>query len=601
MEETIKLIKWLRWTSKVEINNAKSLVSRENAIWKNNIYFCAWLWEKIEWRCSDDDISTKKYFVVDLDIRLDHYNKTWIVLDWSELQDKMWEVISLLEQTEYSEYCAIVNSWNGMHLYYSWEERPFHKETYSNWVSMIYEWINHIIQWLWYKCDPVCNNLARIMRLPWTINPRKKMKKEEVLWDLWPLQCEIMYFEEKNSELFWKIEELAEEYKKQKERDKQEQIKIKEIMKSDYKKWDDMRTQINNIPACDIACDIRWVTMVDRWLDNVALKEQHKNMWAYRYKPHNVIVNTGSSMIKTDKSYFTTYELVYYEMMWQDKKATVDYFKNRYWIVVDNKQPSKSEISIPKLEYEKQWYLYGNSTFDDFDCIMSWELATIVARSNSWKTTFAMDIIQTNAKRWKKCYYINLEFPIETMRESRWIYLNKKKKRNLTDIDPLTDEERETMNHYVQTKLKQFDYHNNPNWMKIEEIVDMIISKQKEWYWLFVIDTFSRISWNLDSTISHTNQNKSMETFQELCQNLWVVVILLHHTNKNWVFEWTQKIMDLSNVFITITADEDLQGNKMTKFELTKDKFVSRIELETYYIEQKYALTLPKKQSQLPF
>jgi len=133
MEETIKLIKWLRWTSKVEINNAKSLVSRENAIWKNNIYFCAWLWEKIEWRCSDDDISTKKYFVVDLDIRLDHYNKTWIVLDWSELQDKMWEVISLLEQTEYSEYCAIVNSWNGMHLYYSWEERPFHKETYSNW------------------------------------------------------------------------------------------------------------------------------------------------------------------------------------------------------------------------------------------------------------------------------------------------------------------------------------------------------------------------------------------------------------------------------------------------------------------------------------
>jgi len=34
---------------------------------------------------------------------------------------------------------------------------------------------------------------------------------------------------------------------------------------------------------------------------------------------------------------------------------------------------------------------------------MEWELVTIVANSNSWKTTFAMDIIQANerlGKRW---------------------------------------------------------------------------------------------------------------------------------------------------------------------------------------------------------
>jgi arsenate reductase-like glutaredoxin family protein len=53
-----------------------------------------------------------------------------------------------------------------------------------------------------------------------------------------------------------------------------------------------------------------------------------------------------------------------------------------------------------------------------------------------------MDIIQANSKRGKKCYYINLEFAIETMWRSRWLYLNKKNKRNLTDIDPLTDEEK---------------------------------------------------------------------------------------------------------------------------------------------------------------
>ena len=83
--------------------------------------------------------------------------------------------------------------------------------------------------------------------------------------------------------------------------------------------------------------------MMDKWLDNVALREDKKNMWAYRYKPHNVTVNTWSSMIKTDKNYFTSYELVYYEYANQDKKQTLEYFKSRYWIQIEDKQ-NKTEI-----------------------------------------------------------------------------------------------------------------------------------------------------------------------------------------------------------------------------------------------------------------
>jgi len=254
----------------------------------------------------------------------------------------------------------------------------------------------------------------------------------------------------------------------------------------------------------------------------------------------------------------------------------------------------KNKIEVPKTQYEKQGYLYPNKVFDAFDCVMSGELMTVVAASNSWKTTFAMDIIQVNASRWKKCYYINLEFPIETMREGRRLFINNKKKRNLTDIDPLSDDDRVKMDIYVQQKLKQFDYYNNPNGMAIEDIVQMIIDRHKQWYWLFVIDTFSRITGNLNSATAHTSQNKTMEILQELCQNLWVVVMLLHHTNKNGVFEWTQKIMDLSNVFVMISKDEDMSGNAITKFILTKDKFVSRIELDTYYVNHEYTLETPK-------
>jgi RecA/RadA recombinase len=107
-------------------------------------------------------------------------------------------------------------------------------------------------------------------------------------------------------------------------------------------------------------------------------------------------------------------------------------------------------------------------------------LVTIVARSNSGKTTFAMDIIQANAKRGKKCFYINLEFAIKTMWENRWLFINGKKKRNLTDLDPLSDEDRSKMDKYVDDKLKQFEYHNEPKGMELDKLVDLLIEKNNE-------------------------------------------------------------------------------------------------------------------------
>lgn len=598
MDNVIGFIEFLRGTSEVEINNLDNVLNYHQAIGQPNMYFVCWLATKSLKRCNDDDIKTKKYFVVDIDIRLLHYENTGIVLTQEELREKIDIIIKLLNDNWLWDYCAYADSWNGLHLYYAWTEKAIDKKTYSDWVKAVYETIDHAIRETWYTCDQACTNLARIMRLPGSINPRKKVKKDKtweikLFWDLWKVKCELLYFEEKQSIHFDRLEAYAVAYVKEKEQEKIDQQKIKQIVKVEYKKPEDIWKQINNVPACDIACEIRWVTIVDRGLDNVALREDKKNMWAYRYKPYNIIVNTGSSLIKTQKPYFTPYELVYYELMWQDKKRTVEYFKDKYWIIVNETAPLKPVTTIPKLEYEKQWYLYGNSTFDAFDCIMSWELLTIVSQSNTGKTTFAMDVIQENSKRGKKCFYINLEFPIETMWQSRRLYINKKKKRNMTDIDPLSEVDQRSMDKYVQEKLRQFDYHNCPNGMKIEDIIDLIMQKYNEWYSLFVIDTFSRITGNLDSTIAHTNQNRTMELLQELCQNIGIVILLLHHTNKKWEFEWSQKIMDLSNVFIVMTRDEDWMGNKLTNFELTKDKFVSRIELPVYYVNQEYSLEPP--------
>jgi len=240
----------------------------------------------------------------------------------------------------------------------------------------------------------------------------------------------------------------------------------------------------------------------------------------------------------------------------------------------------------------KKWFVFPSENFNkpqnDFGVMMSGELVTVVAESNSGKTTFAMDIIDKNSKLGRKCFYINLEFAIDTMRKSRWLWLNWKKKENLTDLNPLTPEEEKQMNDYVSENLKKFDYYNDPNWISLANLNKLISEKAMEWYELFVIDTFSRIEWNLNSQTARTMQNKSMEVLQELAQRLDIVIIVLHHTNRAWTWEWSQKIMDLSNMFIVIEKDIDGEFEEYRRYKLMKDKFTANKEVELYYHGWKY-------------
>lgn len=236
----------------------------------------------------------------------------------------------------------------------------------------------------------------------------------------------------------------------------------------------------------------------------------------------------------------------------------------------------------------KAWYKYPAEIFDEpFECFMEKELITVVAETNSWKTTFAMDIIDRNSKLWRKGFYINLEFPIETVRQSRWLRGHGKTKINLTDLNPLSEQEQKDMDEYVQKNLKRFDYYNDPKGIKLEDLINLIKQKALEGYELFVVDTFSKIEGNLVEN-PRANQNKCMEKLQELVQNLWIAVMLLHHTNRWWNFEWSQKIKDLSNVFITVSKWIDWDWEQYTEYELTKDKFITTKTLTVWYRNWEY-------------
>lgn len=230
----------------------------------------------------------------------------------------------------------------------------------------------------------------------------------------------------------------------------------------------------------------------------------------------------------------------------------------------------------------KKGFIYPSENFNDFWCFMSWELVTIVAESNSWKTTFAMDIISKNAERGRKGFYINLEFPIETMRQSRRLRFHWKGKDALTDLNKLSDYEKNDMQTYVNTMLKKFDYYNNAQWISLDALETLLNEKAMMGYELFVIDTFSRIGNNM-SNDARESQNKCMAVLQELAQKLDIAIVVLHHTNRHWTWEWTQKIMDLSNVFIIIEKDSNCDGVPYRRYKLMKDKFTPDKEIELYY------------------
>lgn len=587
-QQVIDFLKDLSWDGGAEINvNANQLIKFKDALGMPQIYFCAGIPKGgLGRRCADWDFFSKKYIPVDIDIRKDYFDRTWKVLSHEEMMDIINDLLHKVENTsEFADYSYAVCSGNGLHLYYVGDDVGFPEPSiYANGVEYMQGMLNDVIAP--YVCDPAVKNLARIMRLPGTINPRKKYRGKEVLWDLWDYVCEfIKYRPEVRSNLLEVLPLFAEEYTKTHD-------EVKEVVSKHYKVDSDWE-EVNAIDVGELASIAWWVTVGRANGDVIPLKEPHKNMWAYIYKPYNVVVNTWSSLIR-DKSrkVFSAFDIVCYEMMGGDKKKTVDYFKEHYHVepkkLKRSSEPSK--IEIPKLEYDdSKGFLYPAPSFDEvFRCFMAWELVTIVAESNSWKTTFALDILARNKnEKNRKGFYINLEFDIRNVWRQRRLSAHWFDKMNLTDLSPLSASDKASMDSFVNNELSKFDFFNEPTWLELEPLVDLLLDKVKSGYEIAVIDTLWDIHW-FSGAKSWSNQNTTMQTLQAVAHNTWLAIVLLHHMNKRGEFSGSNKIKDYSNVFIEVESSVDEDWNPISEYHLKKDKFLKERDLRCYYNWWKY-------------
>lgn len=581
-QDVVDFLKDLAGSGGVEINvNANTLTKLSVAWGTPQIYFCAWFRKGLKERCGDWDFTCKKYIPVDIDIRLAYYESSgWTVLSHEEMMVVINDLLDKIDNTtDFSTYSYAVCSGNGLHLYYVGDEIEISRDDYSRGVEYMQGLLDNIITP--YKCDSAVKNIARIMRVPGTINPRKKVHGDKVLWNLWDYVCDFLRYRPGTySHIVWALPILAEEQKKLQE--------VKTIVRTH--KSDSDWSDFDSVDVWELACLAWGVTLWRENWDIIPLKEPHKNMGAYIYKPYNVVVNTWSSLIRDkDRKTFSPFDIVCYEMMGGDKKKTLDYFKEHYHVEPKKKIQHRWEpsvIDIPKMDYDSsKGFFYPAPVFDDvFRCFMAGELVTICAESNSWKTTFALDILTRNKNlSGRKGFYVNLEFDIRNVWRQRRLSSHWFDKLNLTDIAPLSAEDKASMDSFVDWELSKFDTFNEPTWIELEALVDLLLGKVKEGYELVVIDTLWDIHW-FSGVNSWSNQNRTMQTLQALAHNTWLAIVLLHHKNKKGDFSGSNKIKDFSNVFIEVESDVDADFEQYTTYSLTKDKFLwNDCKVCTYY------------------
>ena len=505
-----------------------------------------------EWKRSKEDVKFIQTWICDID--------TWTKEEQLELIEKAPLQPSL-----------VVESVHWFHLYYLAKKKLTEEEytAWNMWLMNYYHWDIKVVK-----------DTARVLRLPWFMHCKGKPTKILYRYDMgvWEhYTCEQML--------------LAFPFQDEKKAEP-----IQQPIKKIEKAWDwsdSYREKVNQLDNKQMLYELSGT----RFVDYQVISFKPCSTWEQIYcdwKETSCRIDHQWMIGSSDNGWPTWIQRIrrYAKQRWQE----IDFWDLAKWLnanhpELENKKKFKlEEIEQVEIVWDIKGYVYPSSVFDSFECFTSWELVTIVAESNSWKTTFAMDLIYKNSSLWRKGLYINLEFNVENVWKNNRLRMSGKTKRDMTDLNPMTPTEKQTMKKYIETMMSKYDSISRPSWIDLSDLEELIYTKSKEWYELFIVDSFSRIHGNLDWKNARGFQNKCMEELQELVQKLNVAIVLLHHTNKNWTFEWTQKIMDLSNVFILIQKEENEYWEEYRKYTLSKDKFVSNKTVNAVYRKWEYEL-----------
>lgn len=316
----------IKWTNieYISITNKNVSVINEYTASVNkteNIYFLSGVNPSLVYkqgvRAKDADIIKKTYFCIDIDIRNNCKEEYWEDISDDDII-KCWENLAndLKKEDEYFwEWRYIVYTWNWLHIYYLWDVDSFNQEEYKKWVSRIFRKWDENMWWQLFKSDHSCCNIARILRLPWSINQKN--------WQ------EVRIIAEQNikSRLFnhikWFAKKEEEELNKIKE---QQRIELEEKMKSYSNDEKNIYDLILTIPAYQIAQLLLPEFPYD-WKRNFK-NNQWWFTWYYYSESKNIIINWWSRHFNwlNDTSWWNNFELIK-RFKWYTNKETFSFYK----------------------------------------------------------------------------------------------------------------------------------------------------------------------------------------------------------------------------------------------------------------------------------
>lgn len=284
----------------VKVISEQEAINSKNA----NIYFCWWVRKDFihkDWnRVKDLDIVNKRYFAIDIDLR-NNYLELWEEITNEEIMQEWLNIAEELKTIDYfDDWSYIIYTWNWFHIYYIWDDIQIDYKDYALAVKRIFRKFDTLF-WEQYRCDHACSNIARILRLPWSIN-QKNMAEVKI----------IAKQDNKKSKLFNQLQLLADAEKEEHNIKHLESKKKIEEALSKYKDWwNELYELINTqIPAWQIA-QLLVPQFPFNWRKNFK-NEKWWFCWYYYVADSNSICNWWSRYFNwwDENSCWSNFELI---------------------------------------------------------------------------------------------------------------------------------------------------------------------------------------------------------------------------------------------------------------------------------------------------
>lgn len=326
------------WTA-IEISDLQNVVTTKIAMEDKtrNFYFVpADLKHPIDRRMRDDDVIATSTFFVDIDIKENLKEDEWQEEQTEQSIVEYWDwIVEFLKQSiTFWRWSYIVFSGNWLQVHFIGDkvDTEWKKNQWKYWVKyFLEEWDTAVQKSFWvrfFRADKACCNLARLRRLPWTIN-QKNWRQTRVLYKndwKFPLHEILPRWEEYYAKIVEKEQEVA---------NKQREMLSKTLTFNENNIFE----RINSIPIELIVSEILPQAIFD-WKKNFRFTGQKNLCWFY--KTRNRIANGGSHYFQPYTKYwgemssYSVFDLVHIHILGNTQfdsesiKKTLYFFINNY-------------------------------------------------------------------------------------------------------------------------------------------------------------------------------------------------------------------------------------------------------------------------------